>query len=459
MKLQRYCYFGSLALFLIILTSCSSIATNVEAFKKIERSTEQGYFAEAVSQIEANKGKLYSKKDRVLYYLDLGLLYHYNGDFEKSNELLTEADLAIEDLFTKSVSKAAASLLLNDNALEYPGEDYEDIYVSIFKALNYLQLNKFDEAFVEIRRVNEKLNILEDKYKDLSKALQKSEDAKATIQSQHSRFHNSIFARYISMLLYLAEGMTDEAMIDKKHIKSGWLQQANIYDFPQPNFDKYFEQSQKPKVRFVSFTGKAPYKKPAERRIATTPYSVIITGNEPYRFYDEFYWPGIEGSYYFKFSLPYMHRKDSNVKKIKVYTNDEYRGELEKIEDIGNLAVETFAVKAPIIYFKAFTRSIIKGVVAEKAKEEMKKKNEGFAGMLLGLAADIAVDISENADLRTSRFLPNEVYVGEVELDSGVYNIRIDYLDSYGRLIHSHRKEGYEVKNNPMNMINSYYPN
>jgi len=95
----------------------------------------------------------------------MGMLYHYDGDYVKSNEFLTEAEYAIEDLYTKSVGKAVASMLLNDNALDYFGEDYEDIYLNIFKALNYFHMNKSEDAFVEIRRVNNKLNLLEDKYK------------------------------------------------------------------------------------------------------------------------------------------------------------------------------------------------------------------------------------------------------------------------------------------------------
>ncbi len=78
----------------------------------------------------------------MLYYLDLGMLHHYAGNYAKSNEFLQKAEYAIEELFTASVSKIATSLLLNDNALDYSGEDYEDIYLNIFKALNFIALGK-----------------------------------------------------------------------------------------------------------------------------------------------------------------------------------------------------------------------------------------------------------------------------------------------------------------------------
>jgi hypothetical protein len=176
--------FGFIILFILgalLINGCASVATRTAHFQKIEASVQQGNYADAIVQLENGKGNFYQKKERVLYYLDLGALHHYNGDYDKSNELLTEAENAIEELYTKSVSKAAASLLLNDNALDYSGEDYEDIYINIFKALNYLELEKFDEAFVEIRRINQKLNLLEDKYGKLIVAYSISEDAKTEV--------------------------------------------------------------------------------------------------------------------------------------------------------------------------------------------------------------------------------------------------------------------------------------
>jgi len=82
----------------------------------MDKLRQQDYDA-CVVQIEESKDKFYKEKEKVLFYLDMGMLYHYCGDYEQSNEFLTEAEHAIEDLYTKSVGKATASLLLNDNAL------------------------------------------------------------------------------------------------------------------------------------------------------------------------------------------------------------------------------------------------------------------------------------------------------------------------------------------------------
>ncbi len=104
---------------------------------------------------------MYRNKERLLFYLDAGMVHHIHGNWQQSNELLTLAEETIEELYTKSVARAASSMLLNDNSLEYSGEDYEDIYINVFKALNYIELGDPDAAMVEVRRVDEKLGYLE----------------------------------------------------------------------------------------------------------------------------------------------------------------------------------------------------------------------------------------------------------------------------------------------------------
>lgn len=141
-------------------TSCASMRKLKKHYAKTDKAILKNNYLEAAALVEAEKDNSYKKRDRVLYYLNLGMLYHFAGMYEKSNKLLTIAEYAIEELFTKSISKAATSLLLNDTVLDYSGEDYEDIYINVFKALNYLSLESFDEAFVEVRRIKDRKSVV-----------------------------------------------------------------------------------------------------------------------------------------------------------------------------------------------------------------------------------------------------------------------------------------------------------
>ncbi len=456
---KHYYKFAALIAAFIFLSSCSSVTSRTSRFQPIETKVQQQDYKSAVSELETSRSRYYQAKDRVLFYLDLGMLHHYSGKYEKSNEYLTEAEYAIDDLFTKSVSRAAASLMLNDNVLEYPGEDYEDIYTNIFKAINFLKLDEFDKAFVEIRRINEKLNILEDKYKDLVESYQQADEAQIDLKTGTSRFHNSILGRYLSLLIYRTEGRMDAARIDYNYIVDGWQQQSHIYNFPKPDLSSHLETGSKAKVNFISFVGRAPYKKAFERRITTFENYLIVSGNEPYEFADTIYWPGLSKDYHFKFSLPFMQRRDSEVTKISVYVDNSKVIDLEKLEDIGNIAVETFNVKAPLIYLKSVTRSVVKGLLAEKAKSEMQSRTGPVEGFLLRVATDVAVDLSENADLRIARFFPGKALIGEIELAEGVYDIRVNHYNRYGSVVLTDRYDQFEVRKDRLNLINSFYLN
>ena len=144
--------------FSLLLLACSSMRTKTEADSELAGDLAKGNFEQASQRVEQYRQKnVYQVKDRVLYYLNKGLILHYQEEYAKSNENLERADLVMEELFTRSVSKALLSAMMNDNMLDYSGEVYDEIYVNIFKALNFVGLDDFEGAYVEIKRLNETL--------------------------------------------------------------------------------------------------------------------------------------------------------------------------------------------------------------------------------------------------------------------------------------------------------------
>ena len=450
-----------------VLIGCASTRTSLKQYKGLEEKIAARDFAGAIEKIEKSKDKYYTKKEKVLYYLDLGMLKHYNGEYSESNKILNKAENAIDENFTKSISKAAVSLLLNDNALEYFGEDYEDIYLNVFKALNFLELDDFDAAFVEIRRINNKLNKLEDKYKSFSKELNKAENNKADFKPAENRFHNDALGKYLSMLIYRAEGKWDDARIDKNSIDEAWQQQSHIYDFSKPDLDVYLKKIDNARLNLICFAGKSPVKKAKTLYIHTEKNLIIIATTErkpddktTVGYLSAVPWEGIKKGYHFKFQMPFIKERNSCVASIKVEVNGTEKGELDLIEDIGKIALETFKVKEPVIYLKTIARTVLKGLFAAKRKEEMETtvKNP-ILGFAARLATDAAVDATENADLRISRFFPDQAYVGEIYLPPGKHNVTLKYYSHNGSLIFSEDFPAIEINKNDLNLIRSFYLN
>ena len=452
------------SVFVILLcTSCGFISTNKEQFIGVEEMLAQRNFAGAIAQIEAAKEEFYQEKEKVLYYLDLGMLCHYNGEYERSNKLLTEAEYAIEDLFTKSVGKAALSLFLNDNVKDYAGEDYEDIYLNIFKALNYLHLKKWDDAIVEINRIAIKLNLLEDKYKKMADKYNSSDEnddnLKLSMKPADNTFHNSALARYMSLLMYRFEGLYDDARIDHDEIVMAFNNQSHIYNFPPPSIKSHIEYTEKARINFICFTGRGPDKVAKAIRIHTEANMVfIVPSKENEDFKEEISgfaaipFPGVKGGYHFKFELPFMEQQGSDIDKIRIRIVNEQEYEVEKIESMENVAIETFAIKKPLIYAKTIIRTLLKGILAQKGKENM---GGGWGALIGGIVLDVAVDASEQADLRIARFFPAYSYISEVQVEPGIYDIQIEYY-SQGMLVFTDKKQQVDIQAGKLNLFESY---
>jgi len=448
-----------LLLYLFLFFACGSVATKKAFYDPITAELQDNNFDAAVQKIEnAKADNKYAKKDRFLYYVDAGLAYHYASHFDVSNQKLTQAEDAADELFTKSISRAAASLMLNDNVLEYAGEDYEILYTNLIKTLNYIAKGDFDDAFVEIRRANEKLNLLEHKYGEVSQRFDKGsldDTVKVDInyRAKKIRFNNDAFARYLSMHMYSTEGKMDDARIDYDLLRSAFLEQPHIYDFDVPDI-KYFSED-KEILSVVAFAGLAPVKEALNLRLRTDKDLdlVQVLYTDPERKDSEYgHLPiSVSEDFYFKFSIPQIVSRPSYISRIRVFVDSELIGELQLLEDVGKVAQETFEAKKSLVYLRTVARAVAKGLAAHKAKK--KADTGGLGGWLKKAAIDVGTDISENADLRCSRLLPGQIYVGDFEIEPGTYDLTIEFLDANGHLVGATDVFEYQVFRNALNLI------
>ncbi len=421
-----------LAVCAVTLASCAS----VEHYKAIDSSFSMGDYPQALRLVEAEKGKGYRDKDAVLYNLDAGLLAHYARDYELSSRHLGDAEKGIEAAFTKSVSQGAASYLVNDMTIEYAGEDYEDLYLNVFNSLNYYHKGSLDGALVEVRRIDNKLKYLTSKYgKEISNAqkaaLEKNEDVPYDASAYSTKFSNSALARYLGMLFYRADGLVDDARIDRDQVKLAFASQKGVYPFPVPKSldDELSIPRGKARINVIGFCGQGPVKKEEVTRIP------------------------LGGMNWIKLSLPVMTSRPSAVSRISVSVDGGDTFDLELLEDLGAVAAETFKAKAGLIYFKTVIRSIAKTATSAALEDQADKGGEGALFLsLLSLGTQIYAEASEQADLRLGRFFPGKAYVGGITVAPGVYSYTVQYFNASGQLIDSARFEGVDVRPGRLNL-------
>ena len=446
----------------IILASCSTTMTKQDQYQDAAEHYASRNYSTAAAIIEGYRDTSYKKKDRVLFYLDTGMLYHYAGEYVKSNEALTLAEQGIEELFTKSISKALTSGVINDNALDYSGEDYEDIYINIFKALNFISLGQKDSALVEIRRVNIKLNILEDKYRELIEDYNSSDNPEGKIIARKNRFHNDALARYLGLLLYRADKSFDDARIEGDEINKAFQFQSHLYTFPQPEIPALRKEKDKAHLSVVSFTGNSPRKLAETFYLHTTDNVVWIAATSQDTDYvkhvvgfDNILMPGVEGGFHFKFQYPKMHLMGTSVDRIELEIDGTVVRELEQIEEMEKISQEIYLLKQPIVIGKTVIRTVVKNILKEKAKKEMGTKNSGFLGALMGVAADVAVDATENADLRICPYFPSRASVTDLTVEPGEHTVSVIYY-SKGVPIFRDDKGTVNITVDGLNIVESF---
>ncbi len=438
-------------IFILFLSSCASLYTNKSHYNEIDYHLQNGDNLSALNEFVKTRENIYKEKDKVLYYLEEGMLYRYAGDYQKSNESLTKAEYAIEELITKSISKGILSGVLNDNALDYSGEDYEDIYINIFKALNYLQLNLVEEALVEIRRVNYKLDFLESKYQKEIGELNQSEGV--DVPDANFNFHNDAIARYLGIIAYRLDGSYDDSRIEKEYFDKSYEYQPAIYNFPKPAAPKL--KSDKTLINLFSYSGFAPEKVADTISINGHNNSIYLGSDNDYIGFTSIGYSGLSSGINLKLQFPRLVSLYDPVSYVEILIDGISYGYMDLIEDVNNVAIETFKVKQPLIIGKTVIRAVSKAIISEVSEDLVTDEfGEGF-GLLTSLFGSIFMQVTENSDLRASRYFPSKIRALEIMLEPGFHDISFVYYNSNYTPIYQEDYLNQEINKTGLNLFES----
>ncbi|MEX2604746.1 MAG: hypothetical protein WD361_11105 [Gracilimonas sp.] len=432
--------FTGLLVILFLINGCASYKLD-SAQSELRTSFASGDYSSTAQLIEKlDQKQIYKSKDRVLLYLERGLVNHFAGDYKASSKYFTDAEYQIDDLFTKSVSRAVKSFVVNDNTLAYDGEDYEDIYINVFKSLNYIHLNDLDGALVEARRVTHKLGQLDQKYNGLVEALSKA-DTTSTGEDKwktgKTNVQNSALGRYLSTILFAKTNKPDNARIEFENLIKAYQDQPSVYNFDNPTA-KDLEQITQPdtyNVLVQAFSGRAPVKV-----------------QNDFRIYLE------ESDTYLKFSLPTLETFNSQVHTIKLNVENGDIYTLNLIEEMDLVAKEVYKVKEPIIYARTIVRTFLKAIAANKMKKEAAKEDETL-GAFVNIMGKIAQETTEKADLRSWQTMPGKAYSTVINLPPGEHNVIVEYYTKTGRLIYGQKQTINIAENDKLKLIESIYWN
>lgn len=423
MKPGRFALWLAVGVGLLLLGACS---THQELYPKVESLARQGQYDQAVKLIEKN-AKEYGERNRVLFDMDRGVLLHYAGHYKESNAAFADAERKADDLYTESVSGNVGAFLTNDNTLPYPGEDFEVVQINLYRALNYVMLGQVDEALVEARKVNLKLEQINQRY-DADKKNVYKEDA---------------FARMLAGILYEMGGTRDD--LNDAYISDRLAAESYKNDFlrrykvpaPDPLKNNLIatagfmgpEEVQSAEKRFPGVDPPSLAEKQRKGQI----YVIHFAGKSPVKVEDAIRAIMPDG-HRIKIAFPRYKPSFYTITGSRVRVGGLPPVTLEPAQPLGAIAMENLENRKGRIAAKAIARATTK-YLATKALERQAGKRSDGARLFAFVAGSVYQEVSEQADLRSWRTLPDRVLIAQVLVDPGTYPVAVDLTARGGAVV------------------------
>lgn len=329
--------------------------------------------------------------NQLLYMLEYGTVLQAAGDYKKSNQYFLKADdlSDVKDYF--SISRQMGSILLNQGMVQYPGEDYEKVFINAMVAINFLGMGDYENAMTQVRRLNEKLY----KYRFEAKL----------------KYEQNPFAFYLGGLLREEEKDWDNAYIE---YEGAYKNNPNI------------EYLKKDLVRIA-------YKARREEALKKWQKQFGIKEDK---------WNKDDGEIVLIFQQGWVAYKRPNPNFVRVpklyHVPSQTKAALVEATAVGDkrktyvedtqLITSLFEVadKTMDEQYAGIVAKRVAGIVAKEVVADQIRQKDAA----LGAIAQIAMHVSDQADLRYWATLPETLQIAKLRVPKGSYTVNVEGLMS-----------------------------
>lgn len=296
------------------------------------------------------------------------------------------------------------SYVLNDAVREYRGSAFEEILAHHFQAYNYLAINDYQSAEVEIRNIAEKQAMLLEEYEGAI------EDASHYLSSQSSHalpmgFQNNgqlrpslanSYSYYFSAVFWEAQGNINEAMLN---YKKAYALNPNLSQIKTILNQLENRQSQ-PQLIVIAEQG-------------------LISSRRSHHFS----WL-TRNAGAMTIALPELKQTRSQPIPLQVAINQRYSGITQTIEDFNALASQALKAEYPFIML----RQVIRAMTKYNLQNSLNEASDNHP--LINILASTFNLLTEQSDLRAWSSLPENIQIHRTNLDFGR---QIITLSKYGQ--------------------------
>lgn len=428
------------ALGVLLVAGCASY---VDRMAPVKAELRSGNVQAALARLDA---RFKGHDDDLVYLMERGLLLRYAGRLDESNTAFERAEQRADDLYTKSISQNAASLLTADTILPYEGEDFERVLIHYYRALNYLDLGQTEGALVECRKAQRKLQFYEESHGEGSK-----------------KYRTDPFVHYLMGLIQESAGDLNDAYVSYKKAVQGFQDQEDVLGVALPAslvddlftathrlsfFDEVdYLRRQYPSVArrpppppgdveliVLVEVGFAPSKVEMDLRIPILESEknedpARLTGTLRERAYERRSWQRVH--YWLRMALPaYPPAGAPPWRAVEV------EGEPAMlVENIEVMARASLDDRMPRVLLKTIARALAKYLATTKSEDAVAKKHGSSAGSAVGAILNLAAVATEQADLRAWLGLPREIHMVRLHVPAERRQITIRVAGQAGGVI------------------------
>jgi len=363
----------------------------------------------------------YGTKSELLFLLDSAMVHMACQKFEAAQEKFRKAEDLADQLWTRSLSQEALSLVANDYLLAYPGEDYERAMIHLMSAIAYLSVEKSEEALVECRRLDSLLALYNDRY------------------NEKNVYKEDAFGQYLSGILNEADHNLDAAFIDYKKALETYGDYGSHYQTPVPSFLKedfmrvahsvHREAEARAIVPEGEPSGKSGPEAPGLGEIVV----IFLSGTAPVKTEDRIHIPTRQGP--ITLAFPRFLPREDTPKNTLVFLKSplgQRKIRAALVADIAAIARKNLADHRTRIIAKTIARAVAKQVVIQQAAKQAAKKKDKDVGQAIETALNLLNLFLEHADLRSWRTLPAAIFMARAFVEPGDWQVAVPFPDNGG---------------------------
>ena len=372
----------------IFLTGCATYQAKVSPARDMLVAGNCDGALKALEEL-ANK----DDGDQLVHLMDYASALQICGDYKKSNQIFDKAEKVADQVDYHSASRVVGATLLNEEMIQYKGDTFELLFLNVEQALNFLQLGRYDDALVEVRKMNQKF---------------------VKLRGEEKRsFELNSFSKYLSGLIWEASKKYDDACIDFKDaysidpfyrkvgldaLRTCWkAHRADEFnEFAKkigatPDEIKSAKEANKTELVIIYAQGWGPRKEPRPEN-HVFPYLVPVSSQT-------------------QFVKAELLDGNKNIKQTFV---------TEPVYSVEKAAIDTLNADYASLVARRIAARAAKEVVADQIRQKDK---------LAGSLAWLAMVASERADLRQWSIFPRTFQIVRIPLNPGQQSFHLIGLD------------------------------